>query len=195
MFGCGLRRSEAAAVRFEDFDAATGALRIIGKGNRMSASVYATNCGRSALDAWIAIRGAAPGPMLSPVSKSGTIAAGASMTPHRAHEAVAAPLPSAAAIKACTPHDLRRSFVSSALESGADLAMVQSLSRPRHARPPRRAMTGVPKPRSWYPPPSLVHVPYFERALPVNGRERAMHHHHYGRDTMIEFEYRTERTP
>ena len=37
------------------------------------------------------------------------------------------------AIAACTPHDLRRSFVSSALESGADLAMVQALAG--HASP------------------------------------------------------------
>ena len=156
MFGCGLRRSEAAAVGVEDFDAATGALRIIGKGNR-ERTVYATNGGRAAVDAWIAIRGEAPGPLLAPVSKSGTIAAGAGMTPHALMKRLQR-RSRGAAIAACTPHDLRRSFVSSALGSGADLAMVQALAG--HASPVTTARYDRRPEAAKLAAAPLVHVPY-----------------------------------
>ena len=156
MFGCGLRRSEAAAVQVEDFDAAPGALRIIGKGNR-ERTVYATNGGRAAVDAWIAIRGEAPGPLLAPVSKSGTIAAGAGMTPHALMKRLQR-RSRGAAIAACTPHDLRRSFVSSALESGADLAMVQALAG--HASPVTTARYDRRPEAAKLAAAKLVHVPY-----------------------------------
>ena len=53
MFGAGLRRAEAAAARIEDYDIESGALRVLGKGNR-ERNVYATNGGKDALNAWIA---------------------------------------------------------------------------------------------------------------------------------------------
>ena len=65
-----------------------------------------------------------------------------------------------AAIADCSPHDLRRSFVSSALESGADLAMVQALAghanpstTARYDRRPEAAMRAAAK---------LVHVPFVQ---------------------------------
>ena len=84
------------------------------------------------MDAWIAVRGDVAGPLLAPVSKGGTVQAGAGLSPHalmlrlqrRARQA---------GIAACTPHDLRRTFVSAALANGADLAMVQALAG--HASP------------------------------------------------------------
>lgn len=56
MFGCGLRRAEAAAVRLGDYRSVDGSLRIVGKGNK-ERTVYAANGAGRALDAWIAVRG------------------------------------------------------------------------------------------------------------------------------------------
>ena len=56
MLGCGLRREEAVAVEVEHYDPESGALRVIGKGNR-ERTVYTINGGRQAIDAWIALRG------------------------------------------------------------------------------------------------------------------------------------------
>lgn len=131
MFGCGLRRAEAAAARIEDYDPASGRLRILGKGNK-ERTVYAASGGAAALAEWLAVRGDAPGPILAPVAKGGTVAAGRPMTA----QALMMRLKRRAGqarIGDCSPHDLRRTFVSSALESGADLAMVQALAG--HANP------------------------------------------------------------
>jgi len=155
MFGCGLRRAEAVAVGIGDYDPESGALRVIGKGNK-ERTVYAMNGGRTAVNAWIALRGDASGPLLTPVSRAGVVDV-RPMTPqaimmrlrHRAKQAN---------IGHCSPHDLRRSFVSTALESGADLAMVQALAghaspttTARYDRRPETAKAAAAK---------LVHVPF-----------------------------------
>ncbi|MYF09298.1 MAG: tyrosine-type recombinase/integrase, partial [Rhodospirillaceae bacterium] len=156
MFGCGLRRAEAVAVRVEDHDAETGQIRVIGKGNK-ERTVYASNGGGAAIEAWLAIRGDAPGPILSPVLKGGRVSAGESMTAQalmmrlkrRARQA---------AIGDCSPHDLRRTFVSAALEGGADLAMVQALAG--HANPATTARYDRRPEDAKRRAAQIVHVPF-----------------------------------
>ena len=156
MFGCGLRRAEAVAADVANYDSASGALRVIGKGNR-ERTVYAPTGGKAALDAWLAVRGAHPGPLLAPVSKAGTVQAGKGMTAQalmlrlkrRSRQA---------AIDECSPHDLRRTFVSSALEAGADLALVQALAG--HASPTTTARYDRRPEAARAAAARLVHVPY-----------------------------------
>ena len=155
MLDCGLRRAEAVMVQLEDYDSESGAIRIIGKGNR-ERTVYAMNGGWAAVNAWIAHRGDAPGPLLTPVSRTGAI----SVRPMTAQALMMRLRRRAklANIGHCSPHDLRRSFVSTTLESGADLAMVQALAghaspvtTARHDRRPEHAKAEAAK---------LVHVPF-----------------------------------
>ena len=156
MFGCGLRRTEAVAADVADYDPESGALRVIGKGNR-ERTVYAPSGGKAALDAWLAVRGGGPGPLLAPVSKAGTVQAGKGMTAQalmlrlkrRARQA---------AIAECSPHDLRRTFVSNALEAGADLALVQALAG--HASPTTTARYDRRPEAARAAAARLVHVPY-----------------------------------
>ncbi len=130
LFGAGLRRSEAVSVQLDEYDRETGALTVTGKGNRQRI-VYATNGGADALKAWIAVRGDHDGALLAPVNKGGTVQP-RSMTAQalmyrlkvRARQAGIAP---------CSPHDLRRTFVSELLDAGADIATVQRLAG--HASP------------------------------------------------------------
>ena len=160
MFGCGLRRAEAAAADVADFDPESGALRVIGKGNR-ERTVYATNGGKAALDAWLAVRGAHPGPLLAPVTKGGAVQAGKGMTA----QALMLRLKrraKLAAIGDCSPHDLRRTFVSSALDAGADLAMVQALAG--HASPTTTARYDRRPEAAKLAAAKLVHVPFIAPA-------------------------------
>ena len=133
MFGCGLRRAEAVSRdrgRLRHGDRRATDHR---EGRQGTAVVYATNGGAAAIAAWLAIRGDAPGAILSPVSKSGKVTAGASDMSAQAIVKRLRVRSGQARIATCSPHDLRRSFVSSALGSGADLAMVQRLAG--HASP------------------------------------------------------------
>lgn len=156
LFGCGLRRAEAAAAAVADYDPESGAVRVTGKGDKERLT-YAPHGARRAMDDWIAVRGTAPGPLLAPVSKGGTVRAGAGITPQaimyrlrrRARQA---------AIADCSPHDLRRTFVSCALEAGADLAMVQKLAG--HASPTTTERYDRRPEDAKREAASLVHVPY-----------------------------------
>ncbi len=155
MFGCGLRRAEAVAVQAGDYDPESGALRVVGKGNK-ERTVYAMNGGRAAVNAWLAVRGDAPGSLLTPVSQTGVV----DVRPMTA-QAVMMRLRRRswqASIGHCSPHDLRRSFVSTALESGADLTMVQQLAG--HASPTTTARYDRRPEHAKAEAAKLVHVPF-----------------------------------
>ena len=151
-----LRCAEAVAVEIADHDEETGAIRVVGKGNR-ERIVYATGDAKAALDAWLAHRRVTvAGPILAPVSHAGIVNVGRGITPHslmmrlskRSEEA---------GIAACSPHDLRHSFVSAALEAGADHAMVQAHAG--HASPAPTARYDRRPATSGDAAARLVHVP------------------------------------
>ena len=92
-------------------------------------TAYVVDGGRDALDYWLKFRGDDPGPLLVPVSKSGTITLRRMTTQalrlRRRYQQ--------AGVQRCSPHDLRRSFVSGLLDRGVDLGTVQDLAG--HADP------------------------------------------------------------
>jgi len=167
MFGCGLRRSEAVAVRLEDCDMVTGTIRVIGKGNR-ERLVHARNGAGDALQAWRAWRGDDPGPLLVPVDRHRR----AALDPPRPMSAQALMRrlklrARQAGIGDCSPHDLRRTFVSAALDAGADLALVQRLAG--HANPQTTARYDRRPEEAARRAADMVHVP-FAAAMPGEGR-------------------------
>ena len=156
LFGCGLRRAEAVAVEIADYDPAASAIRVLGKGNR-ERTVYTAAGTAAAIKAWLACRGRATGPLLAPVSQTGVVARGRGITAQalmmrlRKRSRVAG-------IAHCSPHDLRRSFVSAALEAGADLALVQALAG--HASPATTARYDRRPEDAKRQAAQLVHVPF-----------------------------------
>lgn len=126
LYGGGLRRAEAVSVDMSDFLLETGALTVRhGKGER-ARIVYLTGGAKDALDAWIALRGDAPGPLFLPINKGGGIA-----RRRMTDQAVLALLrrrATKAGVGRFSPHDLRRTFISDLLDAGADIATVQKLA-------------------------------------------------------------------
>jgi site-specific recombinase XerD len=126
LYACGLRRSELVALDLEDYDARTGELRVHGgKGNRARLS-YASGGGHAAIDAWVQVRGTAPGPLFCPVNKGGKI----TMT-RMTDGAVRKILQKRAAqggVDHFSPHDLRRTMIGDLLDAGADISTVQRLA-------------------------------------------------------------------
>ena len=125
LFGAGLRRSEAVGVQLADYETDSGALTITGKGNRQRL-VYATGGGKAAVEAWLGDRGDYEGALLAPVNKGGHVqprpmTAQALMYRLQVRSRQAG-------IPPCSPHDLRRTFVSELLDAGADITAVQRLA-------------------------------------------------------------------
>jgi integrase/recombinase XerD len=159
MRGTGLRRSEAVALDLADYEPTTGALTIrSGKGNK-DRLTYVANGPQAALDEWLAVRGAAPGPLLYGITKGGRLVvrrlaaqAIAVICAARATEAGVAPF---------TPHDMRRTFISGLLDAGADIATVQRLAG--HEDPATTSRYDRRGEAAKQRAVQLVHVPFFPR--------------------------------
>ena len=126
MYGCGLRCSETIDIDMADLDLANAEIEVVGKGNK-ERTAYLPSGTLYAVTAWVAARGDVGGPMLSPVLGSGRVVAGRRIST----TAVAQRLEKrcfGAGIDRCSPHDLRRTFVTASLDAGLDLAVVQRLA-------------------------------------------------------------------
>jgi site-specific recombinase XerD len=124
LIGCGLRRSELAALTLEHIQQRDGRwviVDLIGKGRRVR-SVPMPAWAKSAVDRWTEVSGVVEGPILRSINKSDRIA-GDSMTPQSIFEIVeryslelSVPM---------TPHDLRRTFAKLAHRGRAPLEQIQ----------------------------------------------------------------------
>ena len=133
LYGCGLRRAEAAALHLSDLSSSSSStleLLVSGKGNRQRRSYLPQGAG-DAMRAWLGVRGDQPGPLFAPVGKSGRVAL-RGMTDHAIALAVAARARHAG-VGAFSPHDLRRTLVGDLLDAGADLCAVQAIAGHRQA--------------------------------------------------------------
>lgn len=123
--GTGLRRAEVAALNVGDYQLETGELLVRGgKGNK-DRRVWAPAGTRAAIAAWLAVRGDAAGALFFRAFKGGRISA--RRITAEAVAIVLATRAAAAGVAACTPHDMRRTYISELLDAGADLATVQKL--------------------------------------------------------------------
>ena len=104
LYGAGLRRREAAALQLADYDQVSGAITV----RDDERQVYATDGGKEAIDAWIAIRGDWTGALLCPVAKGGRIRQKA-MTGNAVMLRVCT-IAEQAGVDLVTPNDLRETY-------------------------------------------------------------------------------------
>jgi site-specific recombinase XerC len=121
LFGLGLRRAELVQLDVADVGA-DGSVIVNGKGSRERMAYMPAGTARAVIH-WLNTLGGVSGALFRPVSRSGRVLPrrlSASAVYEMLHRRAAQ-----AGVKAFAPHDLRRSLVSSALDSGADLLAVQ----------------------------------------------------------------------
>lgn len=125
LWACGLRRAEIVALDLASYSPDTGELTVQGKG-RKERIAWAPDGARAAMNDWLHARGDHPGPLFHPITRQGIVVASRLTTQavynvlrKRADEAHVAPF---------SPHDLRRTFVSSLLDAGVDIATVARMA-------------------------------------------------------------------
>ena len=106
-------------------DAETWALRVRGKGRR-ERLVYIGDGAKDALAAWLELRGGDGGPLFQPVDKAGRVRVGRGMTGRAIARRVEL-RSEQARIGRFSPHVLRRTFATRALDQGVDVATVADL--------------------------------------------------------------------
>ena len=159
LYGGGVRRAELVQLDLADYTLDTGAVRVrTGKGNKERIA-YVQGMGSVAVEVWLDVRGALPGPLFTPIHRTGRIHLRAlreqsvyDMLRRRALQA---------GVPAFSPHDLRRTFAGDLLDAGADISTVQKLlghaSVNTTQRYDRRGEATKRKAAS------LLHIPYVRR--------------------------------
>jgi site-specific recombinase XerD len=131
LYAAGLRRAEARGLDLADYDPDKGELVVRGKGNK-ERLLHVNDGPADALADWLTIRGEEPGALFLPINKGGRVIRERGGRPVRlTDQAVYNALrkrAKEAGVKAFSPHDLRRSFVSDLLDAGADISVVQKLA-------------------------------------------------------------------
>lgn len=125
LLGCGLRRSEAAHLRYESLQQREGRwvlVDILGKGRRVR-SVPTPRWVYLAIEQWKEASGVVDGNILRPVSKGGKLS-GDSMTPS-AIWAIVRRYALRIGQPDLAPHDLRRTWAQLARRGGAQLEQIQ----------------------------------------------------------------------
>jgi len=72
LYGSGLRRAEAVDLELADYDLDAGTLKVRGKGNKERLA-HLGGPSQAALDAWLVVRGAWPGPLFVAINKGGRL--------------------------------------------------------------------------------------------------------------------------
>ncbi len=109
---------------------APAGLKVHGKGNK-ERLVPLTGSATAALDDWLAIRGAVPGPLFVRLTKGGHVT-GARLASHAVYKILRKRL-AQAGVEDLRPHDFRRTFIGDLLQAKVDLATVQQMAG--HASP------------------------------------------------------------
>ena len=124
LYGCGLRVSEAAALKRSDVFEKEAFVRVIGKGNKQRLVPIGVPA-LEAIDAYLAVRPSAFDPILDDVifhNRFGKPLSRVSIFKMIKQQALIAGIR-----KEISPHTLRHSFATHLVENGADLRVVQEM--------------------------------------------------------------------
>jgi site-specific recombinase XerD len=127
-YAAGLRRAELADLRKQDLtrDGQTWVVRVLGKRDKERLA-YVDNGAAQALEAWLQVRGDSDGPLFWRGRRGGHLVTGKGLSAQAVRNIIVRRAEEAG-VKHCTPHDLRRSFVSDLLAAGVDLATVSNMA-------------------------------------------------------------------
>ena len=160
LYGCGLRRAELVSLDVADFEAGNerGTLKVQGKRNKQR-RIPVVGGAVEALTDWLVVRGTEAGPLFVRIRK-GDRMTGERLTTQAVYHVLAQRVSEAGITLACSPHDMRRTFIGDLLDAGADIATVQKLAGHANvtttARYDRRGEATKRKAAQ------MLHVPYFK---------------------------------
>lgn len=116
LFGAGLRREEITKLNLEDYNVEGAKLVIRGKRSKQRIA-YLGDGALAALMTWLELRGKDAGPLFVPMKRGGALRYGSRLSPQSIYYLLKVRA-TRAGIKAFSPHDLRRTFVSRLLDAG-----------------------------------------------------------------------------
>lgn len=123
-YGAGLRRNEAVSLDLSDFRSDAAAIAVRGVKSKIRVNPLGARIA-GIINAWLAERGNAEGPLFVRIYKGGKIT-NIRLTPQTVYDVISKRYKSAG-LKRLTPHDLRKTYATNLLENGEDIILVQEL--------------------------------------------------------------------
>lgn len=120
-----LRREEVTKLRLSDYNPETGELLVRGKRSKERTD-YVTNGAKSALDAWLALRGSTPGALFTAVDKVGKIRRFSPVSGKAIYNMIDKRSAQAGVVNN-SPHNFRRTGASDYLAADVDVLTVSKL--------------------------------------------------------------------
>jgi integrase len=128
LYATGMKRSELAALQFDDYDPTTGRLHVQAGHESQERAVILKAHPKALLDKWLNMRDPQqPGALLNPVNKGGRVLHGQGLSTQAVYN-ILKERAEEADIEPISPHDLRRTFVSLALKAGVKTAIVAEIA-------------------------------------------------------------------
>ncbi|SFU20621.1 Site-specific recombinase XerD [Kosakonia arachidis] len=119
LLGCGLRRSEAVALNYENILTGDRALKVLGKGNKERMAYIPAGTWQR-LELWTdQVRGEHPGPLFTRIRRHDVVTDDR-LTDQAVYH-ILQERQREAGLEKCAPHDLRRTFATAMLDNGEDL--------------------------------------------------------------------------
>ena len=137
-YGAGLRRAELASLELDELaqdDSELITVKLTGK-RRKERLVYLDNGAADAMRAWLDVRGDDPGPLFWRGKRGGRLTRGQGLTAQAVRDIIVRRSQAAGVV--CTPHDLRRSFITDLLDAGTDIGTVADLAGHKNLNTTRR---------------------------------------------------------
>jgi integrase/recombinase XerC len=119
LYATGLRVSELVGLGLDDVDRGERTVRVLGKGNKERIVPFGGKAA-AALEAYLTVRGPAPGPVFLNARRGG-------LSARSVHALVRRRARAAGLSRRVSPHTLRHTFATHLLDAGADLRMIQEL--------------------------------------------------------------------
>lgn len=155
LYICGLRRSEVVALRINDVDFKNNAIKLIGKGNK-ERKVFLDSGTEAALKDWITVRGEQEGALFFRIDKAGRLIDG--QLSDQAIYCITQKRWKQAGVPPMTPHDFRKTFISTLLAKGVDLLTVQRMAG--HSDPRTTGGYDLRPEEDMKAAVTLLHLPY-----------------------------------
>jgi len=155
LFIGGLRRSEAANLKIKDINVENCEIRLIGKGNK-ERKVFIDSGTQSAIQDWLKLKGESGQFLFSRVLKNGRILDD-SITDQAIYNMLQKRWKQAG-IPSVSPHDFRRTFISTLLSKGVDVLTVQKMAG--HSDPKTTSAYDLRPEENMKSATSLLHLPY-----------------------------------
>jgi site-specific recombinase XerD len=131
LYGCGIRRAEAASLDMAHYEREEGRFRLVGKRSKERYAYVTASGVAEALDDWLAVRAALlpsdQGPVFVRVQRGGKLFANQRLTAQGIYEILQTRARQAGVAK-LSPHDFRRTFVGDLLDAGVDIATVSRMA-------------------------------------------------------------------